>query len=198
MSVGRVGGTRLVISMCGLLWRWSAYGCRRKVWLSMRLRGLERVVRRSRRCSSRSHDRRVRVGVLRLAVRWRRSLLLLLLLLSDLSSLCRVRGRKSWRVRLFVRTFATSFLTRVRCSSRLRRCDMTMRRSLLHVAWGHGVDWWTLRRVALWRVGVLRWRIRIAVLLRWKRLTIGSVKLLWLCALLSPDGMRRDECLRLC
>jgi hypothetical protein len=165
----------------------------------MGLRGLERVVRRSRRSSGRGHDRGVRVGVLRLAVRWRRSLLLLLLLLSNLSSLRRVWGRQSWRVWLLVGTFATSFLTRVWCSGGLRRRNMTMRRSLLlHVAWGHSIDWWALRRVALWRVGVLRWRVGVAVLLRRKRLTIGSVKLLWLGTLLSPDSMRRDECLRLC
>lgn len=74
---------------------------------------------------------------------------------------------------------------------------MSVRRSLLHVAWGHCIDRWALRRVALRGVGVLRWRVGIAMLLGRKRLTIGSVKLLWLCTLLSPDGMRRDECLRL-
>jgi hypothetical protein len=124
-------------------------------------------------------------------VRWRRSLL------RNLSSLCRVWRRKSWRVRLLVRTLTTSLLTRVWGSSGLRGRDMSMRRSLLHVAWRHRIDWWALRRVALRRIGVLRWRVGIAMLLGRERLTISSVKLLWLCTLLSPDGMRRDECLRL-
>jgi hypothetical protein len=140
----------------------------------MRLRGLERVVGRSRRASSRSHDRGIRISVLRLSVRWRRTLL------RKLSDLSRVWWRKSRRVRLLVRALATNFLTRVWCSSGLRRCDMTRGRSLLQVAGGHCINWWALRRVTLRRVGVLRWRVRIAMLLRRKRLAIGSVQLLWL------------------
>lgn len=169
MSVWRVGRTRLVVRVLSLLWRWSTSRCGREVWLSMGLCGLERVVGRSRRTSSRSHDRRIRVSVLRLSVGRRRSLL------SNLSSLCRVWRRKSWRVRLFVRALATSFLTRVWCSSGLRGRDVTRRRSLRHVARRHCIDWWTLRRVTLRRVGVLLRRIGIAMLLRRKRLAIGSV-----------------------
>jgi hypothetical protein len=122
-------------------------------------------------------------------MRWRRSLL------RKLSGLSRVWRWESWSVRLFVRALATSFLSRVRCSSGLRRCYMSRGRPLRDMTWRHRVDRWTLGVTLGRRVGVLRRRIGVAsrVLLRRKRLTISSVELLWRCTLLSPDSMRRDE-----